>query len=321
MESCLIVQPIHEAGTALLRQAGLTPFSPQEADEALLAACVAAVTRNAGFSAELMDVCPRLRVIGIHGVGADLVAADHATRSGIAVANTPGANSRSVAEHAIALLFALAKRIPAADRATREGDFDIKYRGGLVELEGLTFGVVGMGSIGRITAGLAHALGMRVIAYSRRDWDGPHLPPAERAATLDNLLAASDVVSLHLPARAETTGLIGRRELGLMRRSAFLINTGRGAVVDEAALIEALTGGAIAGAGLDVFASETMPIDYPLLALPNVVLTPHSAASTEGGLRRMALAAAQSVLDVLAGRRPSSLVNPGVWTRRRGGPT
>ncbi|MDQ0393878.1 hydroxyacid dehydrogenase [Labrys monachus] len=317
MESCLIVQPIHDAGPALLREAGLRPFTPQEAQPADWADCVAAITRNAGFTAQQMDACPRLRVVGVHGVGTDAVDIVHADRSGIVVVNTPGTNTLSVAEHAIALMFALAKRIPASDQATRQGDFAFKFRGGLVELQGLTFGIVGMGNIGRATAALAHALGMRVLALSRRS-DDVGLPGIERVTTLDELLAASDVVSLHLPATAQTVGLIGRRELGLMRRSAFLINTGRGAVIDEPALIEALAAGTIAGAGLDVFASEAMPADYPLLALPNVVLTPHSAASTEASLRRMAIAVAQGVLDVVQGRRPPHMVNPTTWSIRRG---
>ncbi|MCJ2024506.1 hydroxyacid dehydrogenase [Methylobacterium sp. J-067] len=321
---CLIVQPIHAAGLAQLRMAGLEIRAATGLASAILAReaadCVAVVTRNGGFPAEAVLAAPRLRVIGVHGTGTDPVAVPEATRAGIAVVNTPGANALSVAEHAIGLIFALAKAIPQADQAMREGDHDFRYGARLVELAGLTLGVVGFGDIGQATGRLAAALGMRVLAY------GPTRPAsdfaalnAERAATLPDLLARADVVSLHLPLTAQTRGLIGRDELSRMKRGAFLINTARGALVDEDALAEALAAGTIAGAGLDVVSGDALAHDHPLHRERRVILTPHVAASTEAALIRAAERVAGQVIDVLAGHRPPNLVNPEVWDRRRRG--
>jgi len=319
---CLIVQPIHAAGLARLRDAGLAIRSATSLAPATLAReaadCVAVITRNGGFPAEAVAAAPRLRVIGVHGTGTDPVAVPEATRAGIVVVNTPGANALSVAEHAIGLIFALAKAIPQADRAMREGDHDFRYGARLVELAGLTLGLVGFGAIGQATGRLAGALGMKVLAYgpTRPDADFEALG-ADRAASLPDLLARADVVSLHLPLTAETRGLIGRDQLGRMKAGAFLINTARGALVDEDALAEALAAGTIAGAGLDVVSGDALAHDHPLHRERRVILTPHVAASTEAALIRAAERVAGQVIDVLAGRRPPNLVNPAAWDRRR----
>ncbi len=322
--SCLVIQPIHAAGLARLREAGLTLRSASGIDPMTLAReaadCVAAVTRSAGFPAEAVAAAPRLRVIGVHGTGTDPVALGPATQAGIAVVNTPGANARSVAEHALALAFALAKAVPSADRAVRADDHGFKYAARLVELNGLTLGLVGFGAIGQATARLGAALGMRVLAY------GPTRPAADfaavgaaRAPSLHALLEQSDVVSLHLPLTAGTRGLIGQAELSRMKAGAFLINTARGALVDEAALADALAEGRLAGAGLDVFAGDALPPDHPLRTEPRAILTPHIAGSTEAALARTAEAVADRIVAVLAGRRPEGLVNPDVWAQRRHG--
>ncbi|MCX4196065.1 NAD(P)-binding domain-containing protein [Methylobacterium organophilum] len=186
------------------------------------------------------------------------------------------------------------------------------------ELGGLTLGLVGFGAIGQATARLAAALGLRVLAY------GPSRPDADfanagalRAASVDALLAEADIVSLHVPLTTGTRGLIGRDQLARMKREAFLINTSRGGLIDEAALVEALEAGTIAGAGLDVFAQEPLPVDHPLARQPRAILTPHVGGSTGAALIRTAETAATRVVDVLAGRRPGGLVNPDVWERRR----
>ncbi len=246
------------------------------------------------------------------------MAVPEATRAGITVVNTPGANARSVAEHAVAMMFALAKALPAADRAVRAGNFSFKYNASLVELYGRSFGVIGFGQIGRATARLAAGLGMRVIAY------GPSRPEADftavqaaRATSIAAVLERADIVSLHLPLTEQTRGLIGRTELARMKPDAFLINTSRGGLIDEPALIAALEAGTISGAGLDVFASEDMPADHPLLRQPRAILTPHMAGSTTACLVRTAEAVTEQVIDVLTGQRPASLVNPDVWAQRR----
>ncbi|WP_239025040.1 hydroxyacid dehydrogenase [Rhodoligotrophos defluvii] len=317
---CLILQPIHLAGIEALRRAGLTMRTASSLDhEALreeIRDCRAVLTRNAAITRPMIETAPALEVIGVHGIGVDPIAVDFAAERGIPVVNTPYANVRSVAEQAIALTLHLAKAIGPADRAARAGDFDFKYRARLVEIEGLTFGVIGLGNIGRATARLAKAVGFRVGAYSRGKPDEVFAAEGiERFASVDALLQASDVVSLHLPARPGAPPLIGARELRLMKPTAFLINTARGALVDEAALAEALAAGHIAGAGLDVFAREPLLPDSPLCRLDNVVLTPHTAGSTGAALKRTAIQLAEQVLAVLSGRRPDHLVDPQAWPR------
>lgn len=314
--ACLVVQPIHAVGGERLRAAGLMPVT--DADGVAPDRIVAAVTRNAGFPAAWMEALPNLRAIAVHGVGYDPVDIGTATRLGIAVTNTPGTNDRSVAEQAIALLFALAKRVIEADAAVRAGRFDFKYTADLVELAGLTLGIVGFGAIGRQTAAIGCALGMRVLAFSRHQPDATFAQLGViRAASLEALLRESDVVSLHLPSNTETHNAIGREQLALLKPTAFLINTGRGSTVDEQALVDALKAGTIGGAGLDVFRSEPLPVDHPLCSLSNVVLSPHMAGSSEASLRKTALAAVDCILSVLAGRCPATLVNPEVWPARR----
>jgi len=318
MPRCLIVQPIHASGLDLLAQAGIEPVAAPSYDApAIVRAMVgmdAVITRDAGLGAPAMAAAPTLRVIGVHGVGTDPVDIEEATARGICVVNTPGTNVRAVAEQALALTLALAKAVPLADAAARAGDFGFKYRVPLRELAGATFGVVGFGAIGRATATLAGAFGMRVIGVSRSQPDAAFLEAGvARADSLDALLRASDVVSLHLPNTAATRGVIGARELALMKPGAFLINTSRGALIDEEALILALNERRIGGAGLDVFAHEPLAADSPFTRLDNVVLSPHIAGSALEALQRTALRVAEQVIDVLAGRRPPHLVNPQVW--------
>lgn len=320
---CLIVQPIHAAGLDRLRAAGLEPRPASGTDPETLAReaadCVAVITRNTGFPARAIAAAPALRVIGVHGTGTDHVATAEATEAGIVVVNTPGANAVSVAEQTLALIFALAKALPEADRSVRRGDDSFKFTARLIELAGLTLGLVGFGAIGQATARLGTALGLRVLAY------GPSRPDADfanagalRAPSVDALLAEADIVSLHVPLTPATRGLIGRDQLARMKRDAFLINTSRGGLIDEAALVEALESGTIAGAGLDVFAQEPLPADHPLARQARAILTPHVGGSTGAALIRTAETAADRVVDVLAGRRPGGLVNPDIWARRRG---
>lgn len=321
MPHCLILQPIHPAGFEALQSAGIEPRLATNREPATLhreiAGARALITRDAPVDAELIAAAGRLEVIGVHGVGVDPIAIDAATLRGIAVCNTPGANARSVAEHALALTFHLAKAIGGGDRAVRAGDATFKYSARLVELEGATFGIVGFGDIGRATARLARAMGMTVIAWSRRRPDDAFAAEDVRhVADLGTLLSESDVVSLHLPANAGTRGLIGRDELARMKPGAFLINTARGALVDEAALAEALRDGVIAGAGLDVFAQEPLPAASPLRTLDNIVMTPHVAGSTEAALRRTAIAVAEAVIAVLRGEHPAHLLNPQILDRQ-----
>lgn len=311
---CLVLQPIHMAGIERLRRAGCeVRFASSLAPEAVMREigdARAVLTRDAVVDERIMAAAPRLAVIGVHGTGVDNVGLDAASARGIAVVNTPGANARSVAEHAIALTFHLAKSLGPGDRAARQSDASFKYRSRLVELEGATFGVIGFGAIGRATARLARALGMEVIGWSRSGDEAAFAAEGvRRVASIGEVLEESDVVSLHLPGGPTTGKLIGREMLARMKPNAFLINTGRGTVVDEAALAEALITRRIAGAGLDVFAEEPLPASSPLIGLDNVVLTPHVGGSTEAALYRAATTLADEVLAVLEGADPDHLVN------------
>jgi D-3-phosphoglycerate dehydrogenase / 2-oxoglutarate reductase len=320
---CLVLQPIHPDGLALLRAEGIEPVAASASDMATvageIAGAVAVITRSAGLSRAAIDAAPGLRVIGSHGIGVDRVDVEHAAALGIPVVHTPHANVESVAELAVALALAVAKQLRPADRAARAGDAGFKYVAPLRELAGKTLGIVGFGRIGRRTAEMfTQAFRMRLLVHD------PSVPPGTVEAlggracgSLEELLAQSDVVSLHVPLRPSTRGMIDARRLALMRPSAILINTARGAVIDEAALVAALRAGRLAGAGLDVFAAENLGPDDPLAGLDNVVLTPHIGGSSDEAARRTALSVASQVVDVLLGRRPDHLVGPDTWARRR----
>jgi D-3-phosphoglycerate dehydrogenase len=240
------------------------------------------IRSSSRFTARVFAACPRLRLLSVWGTGTDHIDLASAAQHGVTVTNTPGVSARSIAEHALALLFAVARRIPEMDAATRLGTWP---RGRGVELFGKTCGVIGYGAIGRQFARLAAALGMRVVVWT--------MHPARYAdvefVELDELYRTSDVVSLHLRLSPQTESFVSAAQFGLMKPGAILINTARGAIVHEEALIEALATGGIAGAGLDVFVAEPLPPHHPLTGLGNVVLTPHCAGITpealEAGLR------------------------------------
>ena len=230
------------------------------------------------FSNRVIDASPSLRMISIWGTGTDNVDLDACRARGVRVTNTPGVNANSVAEHTLALMLAVARQIPVMDRGTRDGKWP---RAMLVQLEGKTLGVVGLGAIGSRVAGLAKAFGMNVLATAWRGDDGRAAAIGARYVDLDTLLRESDFVSIHLRLSDDTRGVLSRDRLGLMKPSAFLVNTARGALVDREALLDALENRRIAGAGLDVFHEEPVRADDRLLTLSNVVLTPHNAGTTE----------------------------------------
>ena len=240
------------------------------------------IRSSSKFSAKVLAACPRLRLISVWGTGTDHIDLAAAEGQGIAVRNTPGVSAVSIAEHTLALLLAVARRIPAADVATRRGEWP---RGQSVELNGKTCGVIGLGAIGRRFAQLAAGIGMRVVAWTMH----PRPVAGVEMVELDELYRISDVVSVHLRLSPQTEGMIGAAQFARMKPNAIVLNTARGAIVDEGALLDALGEKRIAGAGLDVFAVEPLPFEHPLTGLPNVVLTPHCAGITpealEAGLR------------------------------------
>ncbi|KAB8306218.1 hydroxyacid dehydrogenase [Erwinia endophytica] len=316
---CWIPQAIHSSGINKLTENNFVPLRQPTLPAADLCAQIEAVIFRSGtFSCSMMAQLPHLKVIAVHGVGTDGIDIPFATQQGIVVLNTPGTNTRSVAEHAIALLFALNKHLLASDQAIRENRYQaFKSVGGLRELQGSTLGIVGFGAIGQCTAALARAIGIKVLVHSRQSQQDIEQAGYRKAADFTALLAESDAVSLHLPAVAETHHLINAETLSYLPPHAFLINTSRGALVDEQALANALINRQIAGAALDVFHCEPLPADDPLLAAPNLIVTPHTAASSEQALINMATAAVDGVLRVMANTPPLSLINPAVWPQRR----
>lgn len=274
---------------------------------------VAVLAGPAAYDAAVMDRAPGLRVIARTGIGYDGIDVAEATRRGIAVCNTPDGPTLSTAEHAVTLMLLVAKNVRRAEGALRMGlrrGYYARHDG--LELHGKHLGLVGFGRIGRHVASIAAGLGMHVTVYD------PYLPDPlpegiTRAERLDDLLAAADVVSLHLPLTDASRGLFGEREFAVMKRGAAFINTARGGLVDQDALAAALDGGHLFGAGLDVTTPEPLPPGHPLLSRDDVVVTPHVASATREGRARMFQEAFGQVMDALAGRPPAHLVNPEVW--------
>jgi phosphoglycerate dehydrogenase-like enzyme len=251
------------------------------------------------------------RLIAVFGVGTDVVDVDACTRRGILVTITPEGISRPMAMGALTFVLALAHNLPEKERAAHEQGWPRRFGAIGLGVAGRTLGIVGYGRIGRELAALVQPLGMRCLAYSRS------LTPEEAARTgvecaeLPRLLAESEYVCVTVPLTDGTRGLIGAEELALMKPSAYLVNIARGAVVDEAALVEALRERRIAGAALDVFAEEPVPPDNPLLHLDNVLVAPHSIGYTSELMRESAASAFACIRAVAEGRVPANLVNPG----------
>lgn len=292
------------AAVALIEAVGATlhymaPF-PSAADVATLAAAVqpqAILSRQGPVTAAVMDAAPGLRVIARHGVGVDDVDVAEAQRRGIVVTRAPGSNTQAVAEHAMALLLALAKDLPLLSAQVAGGAWrkaETKVR----DVAGLRLGLVGCGAIGQAVARLGAAFGMAVAAYDPAMPDGEGIAPA---ADLHALLARSDVLSLHLPLLPATRHLIGAAELAALPPGAIVLNTARGGLIDEAALLEVLEAGHLAGAGLDVFEDEPPPDRHPLRRHPRVICTPHVAGVTDGSLVNMGVMAAECIVAVLRG--------------------
>lgn len=303
-----ILDDIHQAyqGTAALRRlrerAEVKIFTGPFGEPAALRGFDALVPNRERtvFSRELLEQLPDLRIIaqtGNHAYHIDLAAAQE---RGIVVAKASGGFSTGAAELAIGLAIALMRRIPSSDAAVRAGGWPAPLG---CELNGKTMGIVGLGHVGRHVARIARAFEMRVLSWSRRPDPDAAAALGVEPVELDDLLRASDVVSVHATLAAQTRGLIDARRLRLMKPTAYLINTARGAIVDEAALVAALSKGWIAGAGLDVFDQEPLPMGHPFTALQNVVLTPHLGWPTDQKYEQFAQAAADVLIAHMDGRQ------------------
>jgi len=322
MSRVVISGHIHDDGMAVLTgRPGLEidqlPDESPETLRARLPAADALLIRTAPLPAEALPLANHLKVVSRHGVGYDNIPVDALTARGIPLALAIGANADSVAEQVLAFIFALAKRMPALDRAVRAGDWAARNRLGPFEIGGRTLLVIGFGRIGRALAGRATALGMRVMAYD------PVVPAeairaggAEPVADWRVALREADVVSLHVPRSPETENMIGAAELASMRADAILVNTARGGLIDEAALAAALAEGRLAGAGIDTFADEPPLPHNPLLVSDRVILSPHTAGLSREAHANLSRISAENVLAALDGRLdPAVVVNPSVLPR------
>ncbi|MBF2735908.1 MAG: 3-phosphoglycerate dehydrogenase [Betaproteobacteria bacterium AqS2] len=314
---------IHPAGMQLAEEDGRIRHRVVEDEPAALAAALpeadALVLRLARLTAEMVDAAPRLKVVSRHGVGCDNVPVEHLTAKGIPVMTTGDANSLAVAEHALFLMFAAARQATALGKASRTGDWAARHAHPTFELAGRRLLVAGCGRIGALFVARAAALGMRVTVYDPYVDDSAYAAlGAARCTDLDAALPETDFLSLHLPSIGRP--LVGAAQLAALPDHAILINVARGDLVDEEALAAALAEGRLAGAGLDVLAAEPYDPAHPLLALDNVVVTPHTAALTGESRKRMGVACVRNAIEVACGAAPdpAMVFNPG-WADRAAG--
>lgn len=270
----------------------------------------AVIVRVINITAQDLERPNRLKVIVKHGVGIDNIDCQAAADHGIPVAYTPTGNTNAVAEHTLALILALMRRLEPAGEALRQGRFSERNDFLGDELSEKTLGIIGLGRIGsRVAKKAAGGLEMTVLAYDPYVSPEVYTGPATLVDSLETLLHTSDIITLHVPLTTETKHIINAQTLQLMKPGCRIINTSRGPVVDQDALLSALQSGTIAGAGLDVFEDEPLPANHPLCDAPNIVLTPHIAGLTNTSMERTATLAAQAVLDALHGRTPDDVVN------------
>jgi D-3-phosphoglycerate dehydrogenase len=315
----LTTHPLHPRAAAMLAGAGDLVVASAPDRDTLLAEGRDAdiVIVRAPLPAALFDPLCRLRAAIRHGAGLDMIPMEAATRAGVLVANVPGVNAVTVAEHVMMVTLALSRRFRLVDRDLRvqgwaagRAHADVGH-----DLAGRTMGIVGMGSVGcAVFRAARHGFGLDVLAFTRTP---ASIPEGARAVDLDTLVASADVIVLCCPLTPQTTGLISRDRIDRMKPGALLVNVARGPVVDEDALVDALRTGRLGGAALDVFAAQPLPAEHPLLSLDNVILTPHMAGITEESMMRMGVGAAEEVIRVLAGNLPKNLCNPDAVERYR----
>jgi D-3-phosphoglycerate dehydrogenase / 2-oxoglutarate reductase len=313
-----LTEAIEPSGMAVLREAGLEVIEGAGGEQspgqlrALCRAASAVIVRQK-LPDDLAASCPGLLVAARHGVGVDLIPVADCTEHGVLVTNVPGANADVVAEFVVAQMLAAARRLETMHRLhlTEGWKAGRALAGGATELRGRTLGVVGVGAIGTRLAEIAHhGFRMRVLGFQRRR---EVLRGFVEYAPLPQLFAESDFIALACPLTPETKGLASAALIGRMKPTAWLMNVSRGAVVEEEALVEALSAGRIGGAALDVYAVQPLAVGHPLRDFPNVILSPHVAGLSRESAARMSQVAAEEVVRVLRGERPANLINPEAW--------
>jgi D-3-phosphoglycerate dehydrogenase / 2-oxoglutarate reductase len=321
----LLPEPIEEEARRLLEDAGLeivqSPDPKPDTVKPLVERADAVVLRTGiRMSADLIERGAKLGAISRTGAGFDNVDVEAATRRGVIVTSSIGANTHTVAEHTLALILAAAKALPALDRETRAGNWKARHSSLTRDLRGSVLGAIGFGRIGQeVARACAEVFGMTVIAHDA------FLPDAAKQACsswvrfcrLEELLERADVVTIHVPLTPDTKGLLSAARIARMKPGAIVVNTSRGGIIDEAALAAALADGRLGGAGIDVFEKEPPAADNPLLSAPRAILTPHAAALTRECTVRMAVLAVQRVLDQFAGLVPDNVANPEVLAIER----
>ncbi len=321
MAKVVITQRLHEKGMQFLEQHAQAVIAgtgnPRELDP-FLADADGLIIRIGSIDRQGLLAARNLKVIGRPGVGVDDVDVATCTELGIPVVIVPGANTRSVAEHAMLLMFAVAKDLIRSDQETRRGNFGIRSSFKAYELNGRTLGLIGGGAIGSEFGRMAQGIGMKVMVYD------PFLKKEEvearswrHVASLDDLYRDADVISIHVPLTEQTRNMIGDREFGLMNRDAILINCARGGIIDENALYRALKENRIQGVGTDVLAKEPFDTTSPLMSLDNFVLTPHMAGQTREAAAGVATGAVAGVLAVINGEKWPKVCNPEVYNHPR----
>jgi D-3-phosphoglycerate dehydrogenase len=310
----LIVQPIAKEATQLLIDEG---FEVKELENHSVEIAMkevvdvdAIIVRNGEIPREVIERANNLKVISRHGVGLEHIDVEAATEKGIYVTNAPIANSVSVVEHVIGMMLALAKNLITVDKALRKGRFEIRHECYGIELESKTLSIIGLGNVGRRLALKAvKGLGMRVIGFDPYVSTGDIDPDVEITDDWERVFREGDFVSLNLPLNDKTIGIVGVNEFKMMKKTAYLINCARGPIVKEPELIEALKEGLIAGAGIDVYSEDPPAKDNPLFFMENTIVTPHTAAHTDEAMKKMAMHAAQGVIEVLRNKVPTWPVN------------
>lgn len=316
----LLPQSIEKEAAEMLEKAGFELVhspDPKPLNVIPLLKDVQAMILRTGFNVtgESLSHADELCIIARTGMGLDNVDVVAATARHIVVTSNVGVNTASVVEHALSLMLALSKELLLMDAEVRKGNFGIRYKNLPSDLDGKTLGLVGFGRIGSTLGRICHqSFRMKILAYDPLLTEDAMAPYREwvEFVDLEALLARSDVVSIHVPLTPTTRNLVGKREISWMKPDALIINTSRGGIIDESALVAALEDQEIGGAGLDVFSEEPIPSEHPLLNLRNLILTPHTAALTKECVLRMATEAVQCVIDLFNGIEPKNVANPEV---------